>query len=295
MPDRSHSHTPSATAAATQAHRLAARKNAQSNTVISCKGIPIGDGSLTTMAGPCAIESPEQIMQIAAHIKQAGAQVLRGGAVKPRTSPYDFQGLGPEAWSYMAQAARQHQLLSVSEVMHDNQLAIASDHIDIIQVGARNMQNTALLTALGDSQHPVLLKRGQSATYREWLLAAEYILQRGNPNVILCERGIRSFEPDTRNTLDMAAVPMIKHFSHLPIIIDPSHGTGHRHAVPSMARAAVAAGADGVMIEVHPQPDQSRSDAQQSISTQCFAQLMPSLINIHGVVAQHTATTSAST
>lgn len=264
-----------------QACRLALKQPGQGHTVVKCKGLSIGGDSLTVMAGPCSIESPEQIYAIAASVKQAGAHILRGGAVKPRTSPYDFQGLGADAWQYMAQAAREHQLLTVSEVMHDSQLPVASDYIDIIQVGARNMQNTALLSALGQSKHPVLLKRNQSATYQEWLLAAEYILARGNPNVILCERGIRSFEPATRNTLDLAAVPMIKHWSHLPIIIDPSHGTGLRYAVPSMARAAVAAGADGVMLEVHTQPDQSVSDARQSISTAHFAQLMPALQSLN--------------
>ena len=212
---------------------------------------------------------------------------MRGGAFKPRTSPYDFQGLGEIGLQYMQAAAKKHHLLSVSEVMDTQDIDLVASYVDILQIGARNMQNYSLLKQVGKSGHPVLLKRGLSATYMDLLMAAEYILHMGNPNVILCERGIRTFEPYARNTLDIAAVPILHELSHLPVIVDPSHGTGLRNAVPPMAYAAIGAGADGIMVEVHPDPDKAVSDAQQTISPQTFEQMMGVLRHIgHAVNIQ---------
>ncbi len=258
----------------TQKFKLASRELKKQRSVIKIKACEIGGGTLAVMAGPCSIESEEQMHQTAAAISKAGANILRGGAFKPRTSPYDFQGLGEEGLKYMQSAVTQYNLLSVSEVMDPYELDLVSNYVDIIQIGARNMQNFSLLKQVGKTGKPVLLKRGLSATYMDFLMAAEYILQTGNPNVILCERGIRTFETYARNTLDIAAVPILHELSHLPVIIDPSHGTGIRKMVPPMAYAAVAAGCDGLIIETHPNPDKSYSDANQTISLETFTEMM---------------------
>ena len=257
--------------------KLAGNDFRQDDLIIHIKDKTIGGDELAIMAGPCSIENEEQIHRIAKSVAASGAQFLRGGAFKPRTSPYDFQGLGKEGIRYITDAARENNLVSVSEIMEPKQIEYAIGKIDVFQTGARNMQNYNLLKELGRVSTPVLLKRGLAATYKEWLMAAEYILNEGNPNVILCERGIRTFETYTRNTLDLNAVPLMKELSHLPIIVDSSHGTGIRSLVGPMACAGVAAGADGVMIEVHYDPDNSYSDAQQAMSCEVFAELAPKL------------------
>jgi 3-deoxy-7-phosphoheptulonate synthase len=226
------------------------------------------------MAGPCSVEGVEMLMETARHVASQGAKILRGGAFKPRTSPYDFQGLKEEGLLLLAKARAETGLRVVTEVKDTETLAIVAEHADLLQIGARNMQNFSLLEAVGDQRKPVLLKRGMSATIKELLMAAEYIVARGNKQVILCERGIRTFETMTRNTLDLNAVPMLKSASHLPVVVDPSHGVGIRNAVIPMARAAVACGADGLIIEVHPAPDRALSDGMQSIDLPMFAQLM---------------------
>lgn len=234
----------------------------------------VGGMEIAVMAGPCAVESEEQIEASAEFVAASGARILRGGAFKPRSSPYAYQGLGMEGLKLLRQAADRHGLGVVTEVMTIEQIEMISEYADLLQVGARNMQNYPLLTALGHAGKPVLLKRGMSATIQEWLMSAEYILTEGNPDVILCERGIRTFETATRNTLDLSAVPVIKHLSHLPIIVDPSHGVGNRRFVASMTRAAVAAGADGIMIEIHPNPDKALSDGPQSLTFEEFGLMM---------------------
>jgi 3-deoxy-7-phosphoheptulonate synthase len=234
----------------------------------------VGGMEVAVMAGPCAIESEEQIEASARFVAESGAQILRGGAFKPRSSPYSFQGMGIEGLKILRQAASRHKLAVVTEVMMIEQIETVSEYADLLQVGARNMQNYPLLTALGHAGKPVLLKRGMAATIQEWLMSAEYILTEGNPDVILCERGIRTFETATRNTLDLSAVPVLKHLSHLPVIVDPSHGVGIRKFVAPMARAAVAAGADGIMVEIHPNPDKALSDGPQSLAFEEFGLLM---------------------
>jgi 3-deoxy-7-phosphoheptulonate synthase len=234
----------------------------------------VGGMEVAVMAGPCAVENEEQIEACAAAVAASGAQILRGGAFKPRSSPYSYQGLGIEGLKFLRNAADRHGLAVVTEVMTIEQIELVSEYADLLQVGARNMQNYPLLTALGHSGKPILLKRGLSATIQEWLMSAEYILTEGNPEVVLCERGIRTFETATRNTLDLSAVPVIKHLSHLPIIVDPSHGVGTRRFVASMARAAVAAGADGIMIEIHPNPDKALSDGPQSLTFEEYGLMM---------------------
>ncbi len=268
----------------TQKYKLAGREIKKERSVINIHGKCIGGGTLMVMAGPCTIESEEQIHKTASLVAASGATVLRGGAFKPRTSPYDFQGLGEIGLKYMQAAAKNHQLLSVSEVMDTKDIDLVAEYVDILQIGARNMQNFSLLKQIGKAGKPILLKRGLSATYLDFLMAAEYILQTGNPNVILCERGIRTFETHARNTLDIAAVPILHELSHLPVIIDPSHGTGIRSIVPPMAYAALAAGADGIMVEVHPEPDEAISDAKQTISPKMFAEMMEVLRAIGQVV-----------
>jgi 3-deoxy-7-phosphoheptulonate synthase len=238
------------------------------------KGVTIGGNEVVVAAGPCAVESAEQIFESAACVARAGAKLLRGGAFKPRSSPYSFQGLGLEGLKLLREASDKHGLLVVSEVMDPSQVEEMLPYVDVMQVGARNMQNYHLLRALGETTKPVLLKRGMSATIEELLLSAEYIMAGGNYKVILCERGIRTFETTTRNTLDLNAVPVIKQLSHLPIMADPSHGTGKRDKVVPMARAAVAAGADGLIIEVHPNPERALSDGVQSLYPDQFADLM---------------------
>jgi 3-deoxy-7-phosphoheptulonate synthase len=239
-------------------------------------GISIGAG-LTVIAGPCSIESRKQILETARCVKAAGANMLRGGAYKPRTSPYDFQGLGAKALDWLADAGERTGMPVVTEVLSQEDVARVAEHADLIQVGARNMQNYALLRELARAKKPVLLKRGSSATIAEWLLAAEYLLAGGNPNVVLCERGIRTFETATRNTLDLAGVALVKQLSHLPVIVDPSHATGMRALVPAASRAAIAVGADGLLIEVHPRPDEAWSDGAQSLDPEAFAALIGEL------------------
>lgn len=255
-------------------YKLVSREARSAPTLIRIGESIIGSGYFTVMAGPCSVESETQIFSIAKSVSAAGATVLRGGAFKPRTSPYEFQGLGKEGLCYLRAAANEYGLLAVSEVMDTADLSLVSNYVDIIQIGSRNMHNYSLLKQAGKINKPILLKRGLSATYHEWLMAAEYIMQAGNPNIILCERGIRTFETHTRNTLDLAAVPALHELTHLPVIVDPSHGTGLRSLVPSMAYAAFAVGAEGLMVEVHPYPDQSWSDAKQTISPEVFGLMM---------------------
>ncbi len=243
-------------------------------TVVDVAGVRIGDGSLVVAAGPCAVESEAQLVDTAHHVAAAGAGLLRGGAYKPRSSPYSFRGLGAEGLEQLARARAKTRLPEVTEVLTPADGAGVAEAADMLQVGTRNAQNFSLLEAVGEAGKPVLLKRGLSNTVEEWLLSAEYVVAHGNPDVVLCERGIRTFETGTRNTLDLSAVPLVKSLSHLPVIVDPSHATGHRHLVPSMALAAVAAGADGLLIEVHPSPDDALSDGPQSLTFEQFARLM---------------------
>jgi len=259
-------------------YKLASRHFRPEGSVIQLgKGVAVGGEQVVMMAGPCSVESAEQMESIAAWVAKQGVRVLRGGAFKPRTSPYSFQGLGKKGLELMRAAADAHDLLVVSEVMDHTQIPLMMDFVDLLQVGARNMQNYNLLREVGKVAKPVLLKRGISATLEELLLSAEYIMMGGNYNVILCERGIRTFESYTRNTLDISAIPVIKKLSHLPIIVDPSHGTGRRDKVSSMARAALAAGADGLLIEVHNDPESALSDGAQSLYPTQFEQLMKEL------------------
>ena len=246
-------------------------------TKIQIGDVEIGGDALILMAGPCSVESREQILESAEIVKEAGAQILRGGAFKPRTSPYSFQGLGEEGLKYLAEARDQTGLLIITELMDSHDLRLVEQYTDIIQIGARNMQNYGLLSRLSETKKPVMLKRGMMSEINELLLSAEYILSEGNYNVILCERGIRTFETATRNTFDLNAIPVIKKMSHLPIIADPSHGTGHWEYVNPMAKAAVAAGADGLMIEVHPNPETALSDGAQSLRPDKFRQLVKEL------------------
>ena len=274
----------------TQPYKLASRVFRPEGTVVDVgKGVRIGGPEVVVAAGPCAVESAEQVQAIAERVARLGAKLLRGGAFKPRSSPYTFQGLGEQGLKLLRQAADKNGLLVVSEVMDPSQISLMLSYVDVLQVGARNMQNYHLLRALGEVSKPVLLKRGMSATIEELLLSAEYIMAGGNYNVILCERGIRTFETYTRNTLDIAAIPVIKKLSHLPIIADPSHGTGRRDKVSPMARAAVAAGADGLLIEVHHDPEHALSDGAQSLYPDQFAQLMAELRIIAPAVGRRMA------
>lgn len=261
----------------TEPYKLASRFFKKENTVVDVKGVRIGGDEIVVAAGPCAVESAEQVMIIAEAVKESGAKILRGGAFKPRTSPYSFQGLGEDGLKYLREAADRHGLITVTEVVDVGHIPLLAHYVDILQVGARNMQNFMLLRELGKMSKPVLLKRGMSATIREWLMASEYILSGGNREVVLCERGIRTFESYTRNTLDISAVPVIKKLSHLPIFTDPSHGTGIRDKVIPMARASVAAGADGIIVEVHHDPDHAQSDGAQSLFPEQFSQMMKEL------------------
>ena len=261
----------------TEPYKLASRTFKPERSAVSFDEFRVGGDEVIVMAGPCSVETEEQIAAAAAAVKKAGAKILRGGAFKPRSSPYSFQGLGEEGLRMMRTAADAEGLKVVSEVMDVSQIELVAGYADILQVGARNMQNYTLLRELGKSRTPVLLKRGIAATIEEWLLSAEYVLAGGNTDVILCERGIRTFESYTRNTLDISAIPVIQKLSHLPIIADPSHGTGLRDKVAPMARAAIAAGADGLIIEVHPDPDHALSDGAQSIFPLQFDRLMAEL------------------
>ena len=262
----------------TQPFKLASRQFKPEGTVIDLgRGVKIGGPDVVVAAGPCSVESREQMFAVAESVSKAGAKILRAGAFKPRTSPYAFQGMGEPGLKIMRESADRFGLFTVSEVMDPSQVEMMGRYVDIYQVGARNMQNYHLLRALGEVRKPVLLKRGMSATMEELLLSAEYILSGGNYNVILCERGIRTFETYTRNTFDLAAIPVIQKLSHLPMWADPSHGTGRRDKVPPMARAAVAAGADGLLIEVHNDPEHALSDGAQSLEPNTFTQLMAEL------------------
>jgi 3-deoxy-7-phosphoheptulonate synthase len=261
----------------TQPYKLCSRTFKPDRTVIPVGGVNIGGDEVVVMAGPCTVESREQVHAAAEAIAKAGVRIMRGGAFKPRTSPHSFQGMGEEGLKLLHEAARKHNLQVVSEIMDHTQIPLFLEYADILQVGARNMQNFNLLKELGKIQKPVLLKRGMSATIEELLLAADYIMTGGNHQVILCERGIRTFENYTRNTLDLSAIPVVKKLSHLPMVVDPSHGTGRRDKVAPMARAAVAAGADGLLIEVHPDPDNALCDGAQSLMPEQFEQLMGEL------------------
>ncbi len=261
----------------TEPYKLASRTFKREDSVISIGDLRAGGDEVIVMAGPCSAETDEQVQSTAAAVKRAGAKALRGGAFKPRSSPYSFQGLGEAGLKMLRAASDQQDLKLVSEVMDISQIDLMDRYVDIFQVGARNMQNFTLLRELGHGRKPVLLKRGISATIEEWLLSAEYVLSGGNMNVILCERGIRTFESYTRNTLDISAIPVVKKLSHLPIFVDPSHGTGRRDKVAPMARAAVAAGADGLLIEVHCDPDHALNDGAQSLYPGQFERLMAEL------------------
>ncbi len=261
-----------------KSYKLASRDFHPDDTIIEVKGVKIGGDNLVVMGGPCAVETPEQIDEIARLVKAAGGQVLRGGAFKPRTGPYSFQGIGVEGLKWMKEAGDKYGLITITEVMAPEFVDICAEYADIMQVGTRNMQNFDLLRKLGTIKNPVLLKRGFSATYDEWLNAAEYILAGGNPNVMLCERGIRTFETYTRNTFDLTAIPVIQQLSHLPVIADPSHATGRRELVETMTKASVAAGANGLIIEMHTDPDNSATgDGVQSLFPDQFANLLKEL------------------
>lgn len=264
--------------------KMASRGNSTRNTLIIIQApgrkLCIGEGYCTIIAGPCAVESRENYLDVALKLKELGVHILRGGLFKPRTSPYSFQGLGREGLSIMTEARDLTGLPLVSEIMDVRDLDYMYEKVDILQVGSRNMQNFSLLEELGRTKKPILLKRGLSATIEEWLLAAEYILNGGNPNVILCERGIRTFETYTRNTLDIGAVPLIKNLSHLPILVDPSHATGKWKMVTPVAKAAIAAGADGIMVEVHPEPDRALSDGKQSLTPDNFQKLYEQIVKL---------------
>ena len=270
----------------TEPYKLVGRTFKAADSVVDVAGVKVGGNEVIVMAGPCSVESREQVTSVAQSVQAAGARVLRGGAFKPRTSPYAFQGHGEEALRWMRAAADEQGLAVISEVMDTRAIEMMLRYVDCLQVGARNMQNFDLLKELGRVRRPVLLKRGMSATIEEWLLSAEYILAGGNHEVILCERGIRTFESATRNTLDISAIPVVKKRSHLPVLVDPSHGTGSRDKVTPMARAAVAAGADGLLIEVHDDPDKALSDGAQSLYPEQFEQLMAELRVIAPVVGR---------
>ena len=258
-------------------YKLASREVRQESTQVRIGDVTIGGRSIVVMAGPCAVESRLQLLEAAEKVKAAGAHILRGGAFKPRTSPYAFQGLEDEGLKLLDEARRETGLPIVTEVMEPDKVDLVAEHADILQIGARNVQNFSLLKRVGDAGKPVLLKRGMATTIQEWLLSAEYVLARGNPNVILCERGIRTFETSTRFTLDLNAIPVIKKLSHLPILVDPSHGTGHWEYVSAMAKAGLAAGADGLIIEVHNNPAEALSDGPQSLKPDRFGKLMSEL------------------
>ncbi|OLC30411.1 MAG: 3-deoxy-7-phosphoheptulonate synthase [Candidatus Rokubacteria bacterium 13_1_40CM_4_69_5] len=261
-----------------QPFKLASREVHPENTRVPVTaGVVVGGERVVVMAGPCSVESRPQVLEVAARVKAAGATVLRGGAFKPRTSPYAFQGLEEEGLKLLTEAKRETGLPVVTEVMEPEKVAVVAEYADILQIGARNVQNFSLLKRVAETRKPVLLKRGMSTSIQEWLLSAEYVLAGGNPNVILCERGIRTFETATRFTLDLNAVPVVKKLSHLPIVVDPSHGTGHWDYVGAMARAGLAAGADGLIIEVHPKPEEALSDGPQSLKPDRFARLMEEL------------------
>jgi 3-deoxy-7-phosphoheptulonate synthase len=255
-------------------YKLASRELQERDSVVTVGPVRIGGGRIVVIGGPCAVESREQIIESAAQAREAGAVMLRGGAYKPRTSPYSFQGLGRDGLAYLKEAGERYGLPVVSEIVSSDQLEVMRDFVDMLQIGARNMQNFELLKAVGASGIPVMLKRGLAARIEEWLMAAEYLMAHGNESVVLCERGIRSFETYTRNSLDLSSIPVVKKLSHLPVIVDPSHATGIREKVVPMAMASIAAGADGIMVEMHPDPDNARSDGAQSLYPSQFEKLV---------------------
>lgn len=267
-------------------YKLVGREWKPENTVVSARDVEIGGPEVMVIAGPCAVEGREQLIEAAKAVKANGARLLRGGAYKPRTSPYSFQGLEEEGLKILAEAREITGLPIVTEVIDPRSLEIVHEYADVLQIGARNMQNFQLLREVGKTRKPVLLKRGLSATIEEWLMAAEYVMSGGNYQVILCERGIRTFETATRNTLDLSAVPLVKHLSHLPVVVDPSHGTGKWRLVGPMARAAVAAGADGILVEVHPRPEEAVSDGPQSLTPEKFGRMMDELQVIAGALGR---------
>jgi 3-deoxy-7-phosphoheptulonate synthase len=271
----------------TAPYKLVSREFHEEDTLINIKGVQVGGNNFIIMAGPCAVESAEQIDEIAEVLKGHGAHILRGGAFKPRTSPYSFQGLGEDGLRFLAEAGKKHGLPTVTEAIDKETLELVVRYADIVQIGARNMQNFSLLRDAGRCGKPILLKRGMSATVEELLMAAEYIVNEGNPDVILCERGVRTFVDHTRNTLDLSAIPFVQRNCHLPIIADPSHGTGRRDKVTPMSCAAVAAGADGLMVEVHTHPDAALSDGPQSLYPKQFEDLVKRVTAIANVVGRH--------
>ncbi len=273
--------------------KLVGRQSGVGRTLVEINDVRVGGSHIVVMAGPCAVENEEQLMETARAVKASGASVLRGGAFKPRTSPYSFQGLKVDGLRLLAQARLETGLSVVTEIMDPRQLDITCKYVDVLQVGSRNMQNYALLEEVGKYRKPVLLKRGMMATIEELLLAAEYVMKSGNMQIMLCERGIRTFETTTRNTMDLNAVPMLKALTHLPVIVDPSHGTGHWWMVPSLAKAAVAVGADGLLIEVHAEPSQALSDGMQALRPDRFDDLMRDLRPIAAAVGAELATPAA--
>ena len=270
----------------TQPYKLVSREVRPHDTIVDVRGVKVGGGSVAVIAGPCSVESEEQIMESARIVREAGATMLRGGAFKPRSSPYTFRGLGELGLRLLAQARDETGLPVVTEVMTPGDVDLVARYADVLQIGARNMQNYQLLEEVGRTGMPVLLKRGLSATIEEWLLSAEYVIAQGNPNVILCERGIRTFETATRNTMDLNAVAVAKRRTHLPVIADPSHGTGKWYLVAPLALASIAAGADGVILEVHPDPDRAKSDGGQSLNPENFAALMPRIAAVAEAVGR---------
>ena len=273
----------------TEPFKLASHAFKREGSVFDIGGVKIGGPEVVIIAGPCSVETEEQIFKIAKYVKDSGAKILRGGAFKPRTSPYSFQGLGEDGLKLLRSAADENKLIVITEVMDKSQIDLVEKYADILQIGARNMQNYMFLKDLGKTSKPVMLKRGPAATIEEWLMSAEYILSGGNGKVILCERGIRTFETATRNTMDISAIPVVKKKSHLPIIADPSHGVGFRDKVIPMARASVAAGADGIMVEVHQDPDHALSDGAQSLYPDQFAQMMKEVRLIAQAIGRHIA------
>jgi len=269
-----------------QPYKLVSRELKPEATVVEVGGVKIGGGTFCVMAGPCSVESREQVMSTAEHVKKHGAHMLRGGAFKPRTSPYDFQGLKEEGLKILAEAREATKLPVITEVKDSETLPLVAEYADVLQIGARNMQNFSLLERVGELGKPVMLKRGLSSTVKEWLMAAEYIVSRGNRNVILCERGIRTFETLTRNTLDLGVLPLLRAITHLPIVVDPSHGTGVAKAVTPLARAAVATGVDGIMVEVHPDPAKALSDGPQALTFPMFEEMMRDVRRIAEVMGQ---------
>jgi 3-deoxy-7-phosphoheptulonate synthase len=267
-------------------YKLCSREFKGDDTVVNVNGVRVGEGTVTVIAGPCAVESEEQVMATARAVKERGASMLRGGAFKPRTSPYSFRGLEVQGLKLLAQARAETGLPVVTEVMSEATVQVVAEYADVLQIGTRNAQNFFLLEEVARTKKPVLLKRGMSSSIQEWLLAAEYILAKGNPDVILCERGIRTFETAARNTMDINAIPLVKEMSHLPVIADPSHGTGKRRLVGPVALGMVAAGADGLILEVHPSPDHALSDGAQSLTFELFGSMMTNVAKIAEAVGK---------